>query len=55
MREILFRAKRKDNGEWIYGYPLIDTADCSLKAEGKCVCPHDGSWAVLAYWADDYQ
>lgn len=30
MREILFRAKRKDNGEWVYGqyvhnkYPLVD-------------------------------
>ncbi len=54
MREILFRAKRKDNGEWIYGYPLIDTADCSLKAEGKCVCPHDGSYAKIFYWSDNF-
>lgn len=22
MMEILYRAKRKDNGEWIYGYPM---------------------------------
>lgn len=21
-REILFKAKRKDNGEWVYGYPM---------------------------------
>ncbi len=23
MREILFRGKRVDNGEWIEGYPII--------------------------------
>ncbi len=53
-REILFRAKRKDNGEWIYGYPIIDNADCSLKAEGKCSWPHDGSHADLLYWNDEF-
>lgn len=26
MREILFRGKRKDNGEWIYGVPITDKA-----------------------------
>lgn len=54
MREILFRGKRVENGEWIYGYPLVDTADCSLKAEGKCSCPHDGSWAEMFFWEDDF-
>lgn len=24
MREILFKAKRADNGEWCYGVPLVD-------------------------------
>ena len=27
MREILFRAKRKDNGEWVYG-DLLQNIDC---------------------------
>ncbi len=53
-REILFRGKRKDNGEWVYGYPLIDTAPCSLKAKGACVCPHDGSQAYIISWDDPY-
>lgn len=53
IRDILFRGKRVDNGEWAYGYILADTADCSLKREGKCRCPHDGSWAEIYSWMDD--
>jgi uncharacterized phage protein (TIGR01671 family) len=32
MREILFRGKRKDNGEWVFGMPWIFK-------EKSCICP----------------
>ena len=31
MREILFRGKRKDNGEWIEGYYSYETDECSFE------------------------
>lgn len=66
MREILFRGFREyengkqkvsvngewHKGEWVYGYPVIDTGDCSLKAEGKCLCPHDGT--SIFFWNDNF-
>lgn len=30
MREILFKAKRTDNGEWVEGYPVF------IKGTGQC-------------------
>lgn len=52
MREIMFRGKM-DDGEWVYGWPFADTADCSLKKVGKRECPHDGSEYFIVEWADD--
>ena len=53
-REILFRGKRLEDRQWAYGYPLIDNAACSLKAKGKCFCPHDGSDAEIYFWDDEF-
>lgn len=54
MREILFRGKEKDTNEWVYGYLLADTADCSLKKDGKCSCAHDGSICWILEWDDAF-
>lgn len=54
MREIIFRGKRLDNGEWVCGWPFADTADCSLKKVGKCGCPHDGREYFIVEWVDDF-
>lgn len=33
MREILFRAKRKDNGQWVYGYYAVWTYETGLLSD----------------------
>ncbi len=47
MREIIFRAKRKDNGEWVYGFYALFASNKGLKhgiytgAENGCVIPYE--------------
>lgn len=49
MRIILFRGRRIDNGKWVYGTPLFDWADCSLK------CPHHNKGELYSFfgWHDE--
>lgn len=52
MREILFRAKRKDNGEWIEGNVLqTDDGDCYI-ATSFLVGARDEPLLVAAYEVD---
>ena len=52
-REILFRGRRLGGGEWVYGFPVYDWADCSLKKQGKCQCSHSGELIVFIAWIDE--
>jgi hypothetical protein len=44
MREYLFRGKRKDNGEWVYGYVRMYTYRRKLKAWIETI---DRTWEVI--------
>lgn len=45
MREILFRGKRADNGEWVYGWYSLDE-----NGETNIILSDDGTYA--GYWAE---
>lgn len=51
IRDILYRAKHK-TGEWVYGIPLFDLADCSFKEKGKCTW-HNGELLTFYAWIDE--
>ena len=50
---LLCRAIDPRTEEYVFGYPLFDTAEYSLKKNNRCVCPHDGSLCYMHVWNDE--
>ena len=56
MREILFRAKRIDNGEWINGYYVYDYAhNAHFIFKNQLVCPNCINDRRIDYSMYDYE
>ena len=56
MREILFRAKRIDNGEWVSGYYVYDYAhNAHFIFKNQLVCPNCINDRRIDYSVCDYE
>ena len=56
MREILFRAKRKDDGEWVSGYYVYDYAhNAHFIFKNQLVCPNCINDRRIDYSVCDYE
>ena len=56
MREILFRAKRADNGEWVSGYYVYDYAhNAHFIFKNQLVCPNCINDRRIDYSVCDYE
>lgn len=56
MREILFRAKRIDNGEWVSGYYVYDYAhNAHFIFKNQLVCPNCINDRRIDYLVCDYE
>lgn len=55
MREIKFRGKRVDNGEWIDGGSIVQFVDNGIRTaympqfNEKCTCEHDNADNILTF------
>lgn len=58
MREILFKAKRTDNGEWVMGGTIIQFLDDGVRSfyipqfNEKCICEHDETTDDILSFSD---
>ncbi|MBR5874829.1 MAG: hypothetical protein IKY90_08885 [Oscillospiraceae bacterium] len=53
MREIIFRGKRLDNGEWVYGDFVNDWSKQNTKPD-KTICNNIGKYAVISETIGQY-
>lgn len=58
MRDILFKAKRIDNGEWVMGGTIIQFLDDGVRSfyipqfNEKCICEHDETTDDILSFSD---
>lgn len=53
MREILFRGKRVDNGEWVYGVPAKDQQGETVIVESLFECDEYNCRGANCFYVDD--
>ena len=53
MREILFRGKRVDNGEWVYGVPIKDQQGDVVIVESVFECEEYNCRGAIIWYVDE--
>ena len=53
MREILFRGKRTDNGEWVYGVPTKDARNETVIVESVFECDEYSCRGAYCFYVDE--
>lgn len=54
MRKILFRGKRVDNGEWVYGY-LLEAVNCNTDKKSTFIMEQDATYYGYGEFACSFE